>query len=221
LSDPELIGSPKATRKEHDTPRTNKRKKIEEVQNLSSASEETTSESPRGGGNEEVDKEENNGKEDQQKQGKVTSPRDPTDETDSYKKRKVSPMKPTSWKKSRASKTKLQTVLTLDDFDFIIAVVSDTSLDILQNNEAKQEAMYDKIETEMRGVQQALHSSRAVSTAPPPLKEPKLGDEPAQLHRITDATEAHLRRTQEEKEQSTVALKQAREEVIVKRKITQ
>jgi hypothetical protein len=184
LSDPELIGSPEATREEHDTPGTNRRKKIEEVQNLSSASEETTSESPGGGGNDEVDKEENNGKEDQQKQGEVTPPRDPVDETDPSKKRKVSPMKPISRKKSRASKTKLQTVLMLDDFDFIIAVVSDASQDILQNNEAKQEAMYDRIETELRGVQQALHSSHAVSTAPLPSEEPELGDEPAQLHRI-------------------------------------
>jgi hypothetical protein len=178
---PELIGSPEATREEHDTPGTNRRKKIEEVQNLSSASEETTSESPGGGGNDEVDKEENNGKEDQQKQGEVTPPRDPVDETDPSKKRKVSPMKPISRKKSRASKTKLQTVLMLDDFDFIIAAVSDASQDILQNNEAKQEAMYDRIETELRGVQQALHSSRAVSTVPPPSEEPELGDEPAQL----------------------------------------
>jgi hypothetical protein len=48
-------------------------------------------------------------------------------------------MKPTSQKKSKATKTKLQTVLTLDDFDFIIAVVSDASQDLLQNTEAKQE----------------------------------------------------------------------------------
>jgi hypothetical protein len=47
----------------------------------------------------------------------------------------------------------------VDDFDFIIAAVSDASKDILQKTEAKQEAMYDRIETELRGVQQALHSS--------------------------------------------------------------
>jgi hypothetical protein len=62
-------------------------------------------------------------------------------------------MKPTSQKKSRASKTKLKTMLTLNDFDFIIAVISDTSEDILQRNEAKQETMYEKIEAELRGVQ--------------------------------------------------------------------
>jgi hypothetical protein len=62
-------------------------------------------------------------------------------------------MKPTSRKKSNASKTKLQTVLTLDDFDFIMEAVSDASEDILQRNEAKQETMYENIEVELRGVQ--------------------------------------------------------------------
>jgi hypothetical protein len=57
-------------------------------------------------------------------------------------------MKPISQKKSRASKTKLKTVLTLDEFDFIITVVSDALEDILQRNEAKQETMHEKIEAE-------------------------------------------------------------------------
>jgi hypothetical protein len=56
-----------------------------------------------------------------------------------------------------------------------------------------------------------------VSTAPPPSEETELGDEPAQLRRIVDATEAHLHRVQEEKEQAIVALKQAQEEVIEQR----
>jgi hypothetical protein len=60
--------------------------------------------------------------------------------------------------------------------------------------------MYEKIETELRGVQQALQSSCAISTIPPPLEEPELGDEPSQLHRIDDATEGRLLRAQEEKE---------------------
>jgi hypothetical protein len=124
LSDPELIRSPEATQEEHDTFGTNRRKKIEEVHNLSSALEETTSKSPRGGGNDEVDKEENNRKEYQQKQCKVTPPMDPIDETDPSKKINISPTKPISWKKSRASKTKLQTVLTLDELDFIVSSIS-------------------------------------------------------------------------------------------------
>jgi hypothetical protein len=184
LSDPNLIGSPVVTREEYNAPNSSRRKKKEDVQELSSASEETASDSPGGGGGDEVDKEEKEekeGEEDKQEQGEVTPPRNPLDDADPSKKRKVSPMKPTSWKKSKASKPKLQTVLTIDDFDFIIAAVSDASQDILQNNEAKQEALYDRIMTELRGVQQALHSSRAVSTVPPPSEEPELGDEPAQL----------------------------------------
>jgi hypothetical protein len=54
--------------------------------------------------------------------------------------------------------------------------------------------MYDRIEIELRGVQQALHSNHAVSSAAPPSDEIELGDEFAQLHRIVDATEACLRR---------------------------
>jgi hypothetical protein len=60
--------------------------------------------------------------------------------------------------------------------------------------------MYEIIEAKMRGVQQALHSSHVVSTMPPPLEEIELGYEPAQLRKIVDATEAHLRHVQEEKE---------------------
>jgi hypothetical protein len=100
-------------------------------------------------------------------------------------------------------------MLTLDDFDFIIAAVSNASKDILQRKNTKQEAMYDRIETELRGVQQALHSNRIVSTTPLPLEEPESGNEPAQLHRIANATEACLRLSQEEKEHAIVALKQA------------
>jgi hypothetical protein len=52
---------------------------------------------------------------------------DPIDETNPSKKRKVSPMKPISRKKYRASKTNLQTMLMLDDFDFIITTISNAS----------------------------------------------------------------------------------------------
>jgi hypothetical protein len=39
--------------------------------------------------------------------------------------------------------------------------------------------------------------------------------------RLADATEAHLRRVQEEKEQATVALKQAQEEMVEQRRVAQ
>jgi hypothetical protein len=60
--------------------------------------------------------------------------------------------------------------------------------------------MYDRIEAELKGVQQALYSSHTVSTAPLSSGGIEVGDEPAQLRRIADATEAHLRHVQEEKE---------------------
>jgi transposase-like protein len=60
-----------------------------------------------------------------------------------------------------------------------------------------------------------------VSIAPPPLEEPELGDEPTQLHKIVDATKAHLRRTQEENEHAIVALKQEEEELIEQRRVVQ
>jgi hypothetical protein len=91
---PELIIIPETTHEEKDLPGPNRRKKTEEVQNLSSTSEGTASVSPGRRGDDEV--EETKGKEDQQKKGEVTPPRDPTDEADPLKKRKVSPMKPTS-----------------------------------------------------------------------------------------------------------------------------
>jgi hypothetical protein len=46
------------------------------------------------------------------------------------------------------------------------------------------------------------------SPLPLPSGEPELGDEPAQLHRLADTVEAHLRRAQEETEQATQALVQ-------------
>jgi hypothetical protein len=114
--------SPETMHKEHDTPRPNRRKKTEEVQDLSSASINTSSISLDRGGDDEV--EEKNGKEAEQKQGEVTPPRD---ETNPLKKRKVYPPKPSSWKKSKATVTKMQIVLTIDDFEFIIAALNDAS----------------------------------------------------------------------------------------------
>jgi hypothetical protein len=52
--------------------------------------------------------------------------------------------------------------------------------------------MYNRIEVELQGVQQALQSSHAMPTAPLSLGTPELGDELAQLHRLTDIVEARL-----------------------------
>jgi hypothetical protein len=118
-------------------------------------------------------------------------------------------MKPTLWKKSKASKPQMQTILTMDDIDFIIIVVLDTSEDILQCNEAKQETMYERIEADLKGVQQALHSSRVVSTI---VRRNRVGRRTYQLC---------LHCVQEEKEKVIEALKQEKEEAREQNQVAQ
>jgi hypothetical protein len=130
LSDPNLIGSSIVIHEEYNAPNNNRRKKNEDVQELSNSSEETALDSLGRGGGDEVDKEEKEEKareEYKKEQGKVTPPWNPLDDAEPSKKRKSSPMKPTSRKKYKANKPKIQTVLTIDDFDFIIVPISDTS----------------------------------------------------------------------------------------------
>jgi hypothetical protein len=105
LSNPNLIVSPMVNHEEYDAPNSRRRKKKEKAQELKSTSEERASGSPGGGGDEKVDKEENKGEED--KKGDVKPPRDPIDEANTSKKRKVSHTKPTLWKKSKASKPQM------------------------------------------------------------------------------------------------------------------
>jgi hypothetical protein len=99
------------------------KKKKEDVKKIHSTLEETALDSPSGGGDDEVEKEEKEAEEYKKKQG--------VEEVETSKKIKVSSMKPTSRKKSKESNPKLQTVLTVDDFDFIFTAVSDASEDIL------------------------------------------------------------------------------------------
>jgi hypothetical protein len=91
--------------------------------------------------------------------------------------------------------TNMQTVLTSDDFNFLIEAMQDDSLEITKKQEENKEEMYDRIDIELQGVQQALQSSRAVSIVS---GEPELGDEPAQIHRLANTVEACLRKAQEE-----------------------
>jgi hypothetical protein len=142
------------------------------------------SQAKKGGDGREID-----GVEFEQKKGEVTPPRD---EEDPSKKMKVPPPKPSSWKKLRAYMTKMQTTLTSNDLDLIVEALNDASLDIAEKQEAQQEEIYNHIKVELQGVQQALQSIHAVSTVPLPLETLELGDEPSQLHRITDIVEAHL-----------------------------
>jgi hypothetical protein len=65
--------------------------------------------------------------------------------------------------------------------------------------------MFDRIEADLKGVQQALYSSRAVSTAPLPAGDIEVGYEPTHLCILEDSIEAHLHQVQElnqEKEES-------------------
>jgi archaellin len=96
----------------------------------------TTSISPKKGG----DDAELNDTEVEQQQG---------DKADPLKKRKGSPPKPSSQKKSKATMKKMQTILTSNDFDFLIATLNDASLEIAEKQEAKQEDLYDQIMTEL------------------------------------------------------------------------
>jgi hypothetical protein len=62
-------------------------------------------------------------------------------------------------KKTRANKPQSKNVLTVDDVDLIITAIEDASEDILQRHEAKKETLYDRIEKELKDIQQAIHSS--------------------------------------------------------------
>jgi hypothetical protein len=128
LSDLDIIRSPLVIRIEYDGPSsTKKKKKKEEVQDIDSeeknnASEETLSNSTAGGGDDEVNQEEE-GEEDKKDKGEVTSLKDPLTEAEMSKKRKGSLQKPSTQKKSRATKPHSQNVFTVDDIQLIITVV--------------------------------------------------------------------------------------------------
>jgi hypothetical protein len=105
--------------------------------------------------------------------------------------------------------TKLKTTLTPDDFSFLIAAMNEAIEEITEKQEAKQDTMYHRVEIELQGVQQALQSSRAVSSAPLPEGTTEEGNAPVQLRKIVDTVKVRLRKAQEEIAQATQALKQA------------
>jgi hypothetical protein len=107
-------------------------------------------------------------------------------------------------------------VFTVDDIQFIITTVEDTSEDILQRHEVMQETLYDRIEKELKDIQQAIHSSHTVPIVPSSTESVELGDEPTQLRRLVDAIEARLCQAQEEKEHDTKSMKQEKEEALEK-----
>jgi hypothetical protein len=99
---------------------------------------------------------------------------------------RITPPNPSSQNKSRATQTTLKTTLTPDDLDFLIATLNDVSLELAEKKEGKQEEIFNQIKGEIQEVQQALQSSRAISTTPLISGTSEIGDEPTQLHQITD-----------------------------------
>jgi ElaB/YqjD/DUF883 family membrane-anchored ribosome-binding protein len=122
---------------------------------------------------------------------------------------KMTPPKPSSQKKSKATRTTLKTTLTLDDFDLLIAALNDVSLELAENQEAKKEEIFNRIKGELKEVQQALQSNQEVSTIPLISGTSGIGNEPTQLHQIIDQVESRLRQAQEDTKQATQALMQA------------
>jgi hypothetical protein len=111
----------------------------------------------------------------------------------------------------------MKTTLTPDDFSFLITAMNKAIKEITEKKKAKQETMYNRIEIELQGVQQALQSSRAISSVALPEGTTKEGYEPVQLCKIADTIEVHLWKAQEETMQATKALNQAQEDIIEKR----
>jgi hypothetical protein len=177
-------------------------KKDDEVEYSPSTSTKTTSISPTQGG----DANELGGTEVEQNRGEVTPPRE---EEDPSMKRKMTPPKPSSRKKAKATQTTLKTTLTPNDFDFLISMLNDVSIELKEKKEAKQEELFNRIKDELKKVQQALQSSQAVSTMPLIRRTSGTSDEPTQLHQNNDQVEALLQRAQEDTTQATQALMQA------------
>jgi hypothetical protein len=124
-------------------------------------------------------------------------------------------------KKAKATVTKMKNMLNLDDFIFLLVTLNEAIEEIKEKKEAKKQTMYEKIEVELQGVQQALQSNRAVSTAPMPEGTPKERDELDQLRKIVDLVEIHLQKEEEVIAQATQALNHAHKEIIEKHQVAQ
>jgi len=161
--------------------------------------EETAPNSLAGGGGDEENQEEE-GEKDKQEKGEVTLPKDPLTDVETLNKRKVSPQKPSVRKKSWAKKLQSQNVLLVEDIKLIIINIKDALEDILQRHGEKHELMYERIEKELKDIQQDIQSSHIVSTVPSSEENIELGDDPTQLQRLEDGIETRLHWVQEEKE---------------------
>jgi hypothetical protein len=99
-----------------------KKKKKEEVHNIETDKEDNTSEgngSGSLGGGDEVNGQGGGDEGENQEEGEATPLKDPLTETVTPQKRKVSPQKPSTRKKTWASKTQLEAMLMEDDISLV------------------------------------------------------------------------------------------------------
>jgi hypothetical protein len=179
LMDISDINNPEATQ---DTPRpikTKKMKKPEEVQNVDNRSVRMTSVTLDQGGN---------GEDLEEVEQRLE------DEVEVIKKRKGSPPNFPSRKKSKAIVTKMQTMLTPDDFSFLLTTMNESIEEIIEKKEAKQEKIYNRIEIGLQEVQHALQSSCAISTMPLPEGTTGVREESVQLRKIANIVKVRLQR---------------------------
>ena len=114
LSDIDIPEAAQNTLGPSKTKKTTKMKKDEEIQDIDNKSIRTTSISP---------KQEGNDEEFEQRL---------EDEEDTLKKRKVSPLKPSSRKKPGTLVTKMKTMLTPDDFNFLLNTMNEAIEEITE-----------------------------------------------------------------------------------------
>jgi hypothetical protein len=102
----------------------------------------------------------------------------PPTEKVTLRKRKVSLQKPSTRKKTRVSKPQLEAMLTEDDISLVHEFMEDASKEILQRYGVKQEELYERVEKELKEIQQDIQFIRAVPTTPSSSQIIELGDEP-------------------------------------------
>jgi hypothetical protein len=93
--------------------------------------------------------------------------------------------------------------------------MEDASEDMLQRYKEKQVDLYERIERELKEVQQDVRLVYAVPVMPSSSQTLELGNELAQLRRIVYATEYWFQRDREEKEKATKSLQKEKYEVLV------
>jgi hypothetical protein len=88
----------------------------------------------------------------------------------------------------RTSKPQLEATLTEDDISLVHRSMEESFKDILQRYGTKNEDLYGKVEKELKEVQHVICLVCAVPIVPSSSQTAELGDELAQLRRLSDAT---------------------------------